>query len=225
MSYPQISIGIKTGYTNNHLNTNISNRVFTLNKNGSGLGFGFLGNYEINNRIGIEGSIEFLQKKYSLVRTDKYQGVYETSMNSYLQLPLIIQLKIYNKKKLAINLNGGFYGAYWTFAKIKGAIPNIFNSAYSVDAGGQSIQNLTLALYSERKPFNKLRDNRFEYGWLTGIGVNYNLSKENRVFIKYEYYQSLTDQQKNYMLFQIPKYNQTNFISAGWLVKLHSKKH
>ncbi len=31
----QYSLGVFTGYTNNHLQTNISNRTFTENKNGN----------------------------------------------------------------------------------------------------------------------------------------------------------------------------------------------
>lgn len=222
VSCAQISIGIKTGYTNNRLNTNVANRVLTQNKKQSGLAIGFLTSYEINKQIGIEGTIELLQKNYLLLRTDRYKGVYEFYINSYMQIPLTIQLKIYEKKKLAINSNVGFYGAYWAFAKTKGRIPNIFNITQGVDSG-QNTHYLTLERFSEKRFFNKLRDHRVEFGWIAGVGINYDLSGKDKIFIKYEYYESLTDQQKKYMLHQTPKFNETNLISVGWLVMLGSK--
>jgi len=223
-SYAQFSIGVKTGYSNNHLNTNISNRILTQNKNGNSTGFGLLINCKINNRIGIESSVELLQKKYSFVRNDVYTGVYESFINSYLQIPLIAQFKVIEKKKINVAISSGVYGGYWAFAKIKGAIPNIYNNiSDSIGNNGQSIQYIQLAPYSEKYQFSKRKDNRFEFGWILDITLKCQLNKNYLTFIECNYYQALTDQQKNYMIHQTLKYNETIFASIGCLLHIGKK--
>jgi hypothetical protein len=82
-------------------------------------------------------------------------------------------------------------------------------------------------LFEENKPynynqpyeFNSTRDNRFEFGWLLGIGVSYD-AKMYKLFIEGRLTQSMTDQQKKYMINQVPRYNQTYILSVGWLWRL-----
>ncbi len=224
ISHAQFSIGIKAGYSNNRLKTDISNRTFTENKNGSGLGFGILGRYKLNNRINIESSVELLQKKYSFERTGIYEGVFDLFSNSYFQIPLTVQYKLFEKEKIGMAIHSGMYGAYWVLAKQKGVIPNIFNSANSPDANSQGIQYLTLESYSEAKLFSKSRDQRLETGWVAGISAYYILSENYAVFARYEYYNSLSDQQKEYTFFQVPKYNRTGFASIGCFMNLIKKE-
>jgi hypothetical protein len=53
-----------------------------------------------------------------------------------------------------------------------------------------------------------------------GIGVSYQLSTRYNLFIEGREIQALTDQQKNYMINQIPRYNQTFALTFGWLIRL-----
>jgi hypothetical protein len=219
----QFAIGFGVGFSNNYLNTNISNRTFTQNKNGSSAGFGILVNCKINNRIGIESSVELLQKKYSFVRNGIYEGVFESFINSYLQIPVVAQFKVIEKKKINVAINSGVYGGYRAFAKIKGAIPNIYNNINdSIGNNGQSIQHIRLTSYSEKYHFLK-EDNRFEFGWILGIALNYQFNRNYSVVFECNYYQAITNQQKNYIIYQTPKYNETLFASIGCLLHIGKK--
>ena len=98
----QSAIGINTGYTYNHLNTDISNRALTENTNKGGYGFGLQIKHEIKTRLYLQTGIYLLQKNYSFNRIDDYIGIYETFNNSYIQIPLNIQFKAFKIKRVVI---------------------------------------------------------------------------------------------------------------------------
>ena len=216
----QFSVGVSGGYSNNHLNTDISNRVYTTNTNGNGFSADLQINYNLSNRISLQSGLGLVQKNYSFIRTGDYQGVFETFTNTYLQLPLTARVKILEKKKLRILFNIGVYEAYWTFAHVHGATPNILNSTNSTNSSGQMVQYTNIDNYSEKYQFNTIKDNRFEFGLTAGISIQYAINNKYSIFIEPDYYQSLTDQQKKYMINQIPNINQTFRVSMGFIMKL-----
>ena len=220
----QFSIGFDLGYDYNHLNTPVSNKIFTKNTNIGGYSSSFQINYNFNNLFSLKTGFGLLQKNYSFTRTGDYLGVYETFTNFYFQVPINVQLKIIEIRKFKLFVFGGIFSAYWAFAKVHGATPNIFNSTNTVGNDGQIIQYLTLANYSEKYQFNAIKDKRFEFGFVTGLSINYGLNSNFSIFLEPKYYQSLTDQQKQYMVNQVPKINQTLCISIGCLMKLPSNK-
>lgn len=221
----QFFVGFDVGYNYNHLNTDISDRDYTKNTNENGYCIGLQFNYHLINLLSLQTGVGILQKNYSFTRTENYLGVHETFTNSYLQVPLTLQIRIFEKKKFQIFFNIGFYEAYWTFANVNGAIPNIFNTTSTIRNDGQIVQYLSLTNYSEKYQFNSLKDNRFESGLITGISINYDLNNKYSAFIESNYYQSLTDQQKKYMINQISKINQTLCISIGCLMKFSTNKN
>jgi hypothetical protein len=223
-SKSQFSVGVDAGYAYNHLNTDISNRAFTKNINKNGYSSGLQINYNISNLLCLQTGIGFLQKNYSYTRTGVYLGVYETFTNSYFQMPINVQLKILKIKKFKLFIKAGIFGAYWAFAKVNGAMPNIFNSTNTIGNDGQIVQYLSLTVYSEKYQFNGTKDNRFEFGLSTGISIYYELNNKYSVFIETSYYQSLIDQQKNYMINQVSKANQTLCFSIGSLMTLPGNK-
>ena len=220
----QISIDVGAGYSYNHLNTDISNREFTKTTNESGYSTSLQLNYSLNKILSLQTGVDLLQKSYSFTRTGAYTGVYETFTNTYIQIPFVAKLKIFEMTRFQIHFNAGVYGAYWTFAMVNGVLPNIFNSSNSVGKDGQIIQYLSLTNYSEKYQFNSTKDNRIELGLTTGISICYELNSKYSAFIEPSYYQSLNDQQKKYMVNQVPKINQTLCISIGFSIKLPASK-
>lgn len=75
--------------------------------------------------------------------------------------------------------------------------------------------------YNESHTFDERKDRRLELGWLTGLGISYQLARYT-LFIEGRYSQSFLDQQKNYMLNQIPRYNQTYMAQIGCLFLLRN---
>jgi len=80
-----------------------------------------------------------------------------------------------------------------------------------------------VANFGEKYKFNSLIDNRFEYGFDTGLQLDYKVNSKYSIFLDSNYYQSLTDQQKKYMINQVSKTNQTLCISIGCLFKFSTK--
>lgn len=218
-SNAQLSVGVSTGCSYNHLNTDISNRMLTNNVNKAGYSLGLQMKYDVNALLSLQTGFNVLQKNYSINRTGDYIGIYEEFVNSYFQTPINIQFKIFEIKKMSFVINTGVYGAYWYLSNIKGSIPNIFNSTETIGNGGEIIQNLTTTNFSEKYKFNSIIDNRFEYGFDAGLGLYYKVNNSYSLFLDFNYYQSLTDLQKKYMINQISKSNQTLCISIGYLMR------
>lgn len=220
----QFLLGVEAAYTNNHLHTDISNRMATRNKNGNSFSLGIWCQYNLSCLVDLETGIHLVRKNYAFVRTGEYRGVYQTFINSYLQLPVEAKVKVATLNKTDITLNSGLFVSYWSFAKVEGAMPNIFNSINNTGANGQVSQSLAVTAYAEKYNFNAITDNRIELGWIAGLSANYALSKKYAVSIECKYLQALTGQQKEYTVNQIPKYNQTCSIAAKCFMRLDSKR-
>ncbi len=220
----QLSVGVVAGYNYNHLITDIKNREFTKNTIERGYCTGLQINYSLTNLLSLQTGIDLLQKNYSFTRTGEYTGVYETFTNSYIQLPIAVKLRLLEKRKFQIFLKAGVYGAYWAYANVKGTTLNIFNSTHTISNEGQIIQYLSLTDYSEKYQFNDTKDNRYEFGLNSGISIQYALNRKYSALIESNYFQSVTDQQKHYMINQISKINQTLCISIGCIITFSDKK-
>jgi hypothetical protein len=220
----QFSIGLESGYSYNHLNTNISNRDFTENNNKSGYGLGVRIKYDFTSLFSIMIDVGYIQKNYSFDRTDNYEGIHETFTNVYLHIPLRNEIRIFEKGNFKTYFNYGIYLAYWLTAKETGIIPNIYNSTSEVGSDGQITQYFSFTSYSSNYNLNTLRDNRFEFGLVSGLDISYTLNNKYSIFLEASFYQSLTDQQKKYMVNQISKINQTFCISIGCMIKLPFNK-
>ena len=211
----QYSIGVFSGYTNNHLHTNISNRLLTENKNGNSFSTGLIFKYAYKNKIQLLTELDLLQKNYSFVRKGIYEGIFANYRNTYLQLPVIIEYKLLQNSKWELWVDVGFFVSYWVDGNIKGVISNVFDSYYAVDATGVMTNYLRFTDYSQKYTFSHLKDNRFEAGPLVGITSMYQLNNRYSFFVNTRFYLSIISQQKNYSISQIMQYNQTIVISAG----------
>jgi len=222
----RISVGVDVGYDQNYLLTNISNLSFTTIKplNGYSIGIPFL--YKLNSWMSLSTNPSITQKNYKIERTGFYQGIHENFTNSYIQLPIYGHF-IFGDKKMKGFLNLGGYGAYWAWAKIAGTESNILNPSSAVYSNSNPLSLLAENEpfnYSQRYQFNKIRDNRLEFGWLLGIGLSYEFTKRYVIFMEGRFTQSITDQQKKYIINQVPRYNQTYNLSIGCLINLGSFK-
>ena len=219
----QFSAGFTGGYSYNHLSTDISNSLYTRNKSQGGYSLGLTCYYAFSEMISLQSGAGLIQKNYSFKRTGKYTGIYETFTNGYIQVPFTVQFKIFEEKKVTVFLNAGIYCAYQAYSKVKGTTPGIFNSVDSVTTDGQIIQYLSFVNYSEDYHFNNKRDNRLEFGFGMGAEIHYALSRKYSVLIQSVYFQSVTDQQRKYMINQRTRINQTFSLSMGCMIRFGDK--
>jgi hypothetical protein len=82
--------------------------------------------------------------------------------------------------------------------------------------------------FNQTYTFDNHRDNRVALGVFGGAGIEYlpprpkhpdQLSRW-RFFVKAQFYYDLTDQQKQYMFGQTPRYNLTELLAAGIMRRL-----
>ncbi len=209
-SQAQFALGLEAGLSNGYLNTNISNRASTSIRTCIGYYAGFNYRKKINQWLYAEVIPSIIQKNYSNDRTDSLEGVIITYKNIYIQLPIMAHF-VYGKR-LQVYANIGLYGGYWLSCFEKGKIPNVFSSA---GVERQNTENFKLSSFNENYIFIERIDNRIELGWVTGAGLQYRFGGNLLITLCCRYYESQTDQQKMYMVNQVPKYNQVVTFALG----------
>ena len=210
-SCAQTLCGIEAGMSSNSLNTNIKNRTSSVIKSVIGYEVGIPIQNKIKKWLFLQSTPSFIQKNYSINRTDSLQGVFDQHNNTYFQIPLLLNF-IYGNR-LHFFANAGIYLGYWMMGRLKGETPNIFSVTNA--GAGQQIETFQLTAYNQKYNFNSKIDNRIEFGWVAAVGLKYTFKKRIFIFLEYSYYQALTDQQKKYMINQIPQFNQTKTFSFG----------
>jgi len=218
----QWSVGLEGGAATNYVITNTSSLPFTVTQRSTGYTVGIPVSYRLTDWFSVWADPNVMKKNYKVVRTDFFQGVYETHNNTYAQLPIMAHFA-FGPARLKGFLNLGGYVGYWADGKVSGSEPNILNPVddafFTSNPSSVFGENKSYS-FSEKYAFDATRDNRFEAGWIVGIGMSYQLSSRYNVFVEGREMQSLTDQQKNYMINQIPRYNRTFGFTFGCLIYL-----
>jgi len=198
----QLYVGIEAGANRNYFVSNTDDKPFFDYKPSNGFSIGMPVRYSFPSIswLGVQATPSFVQKNYMIARTGYYEPMYQQTDNSYLELPLMAQFRfggdIGKTQSLHGMLNLGGYGGYWLAGNVKGRTlspmdPGVYQS------------------YDEPYSFSEVKDNRFEFGGLSGLGLQYMPNKKYVISIEGRYTAALTDQQKAYSENQTPRYNDT----------------
>ena len=149
-----------------------------------GMSAGIFGHYDINDYFGVRAEINWTQKNHF-----QYWSVYSSdtgykTVNNYIQLPIIATGCLHwGNLKPFINL--GVYGAYWISSHEKSEM---------------GLKDLT-----------DINDyyNRFEFGLLGGIGLEYPISKHLALQIEGRCYYGATSSKKEINGISNTRYNTT----------------
>lgn len=217
-------VEFNVGHSYNNLHANLKAENFSLINQQIGYYFSILYRRRCFNKFYVKTGIEAIQKKYLLQKEDDLRGVYELHNNMYLQFPLNFQLKIIRIKNLDMFFNSGFFGGYWIMNKIEGCVPNAFDTSYGLNADGKVFQNFSFSKYSLNNEFNSIKDNRIELGINVGWQLEYPTSGISSLVLGLNYFHSFTDQQKQYMIYQILQRNQTLVMTIGINFKINNEK-
>lgn len=212
----QISIGVEGGVSSSSLTTDISNRTATVIRSKIGYSVDIPIEIKIKSWLHLEVLPGLIQKNYSIDRINSFAGVYDTHINRFVQLPIMV--KIVRGKRVQISGEIGTFCGRWLSGYLKGRIPDIFSASNINGANGQTAENLSLKEYSEKYMFNSIRDNRYEFGWIMGIGSQYHLSNTYKLLFTFTYSQCLSNMQKEYYVHQAGQYNRTITFSAGSMI-------
>lgn len=212
----RFSIGVESGYSHNSLITNISGLTNTVYQSVGGYTLAIPMAYSLRSWVSLYSNFNLTQKNYQYTRTGSYSGPYEQYRNAYLQLPLAGRFSWGGKLKAFLDV--GVYGGYWLTGRVRGAELNVLDfSLTSSNVYATNVYN-----FNEKYQFSSTRDNRFEFGWLVGLGAAYEFRPGVQGFVEGRNTQALSDQQKDYMTHQVPRYNQTYTVTAGCLISLRS---
>ncbi|MEV4882198.1 PorT family protein [Chitinophaga ginsengisegetis] len=226
-AHAQFEVGISGGYNRNYLHTSTGYRAFTKYDDLGGFVVGIPIQYHFNDWFAIEADPSYIQKNYEQSRDHFFEGIYQKNTNSYIQLPLMAHFS-FGGSKLRGFFNAGGYAAYWMSGRIKGAMANVFDDGPEIPDNEQVYDYLQFNQaykYDEKYTFDSRRDRRIELGLLAGAGIEYRLQQKYRFFVEARYYYGLSDQQKNYMINQIPRYNDTYVLQAGCMFNIRNIFH
>ncbi|WP_343702821.1 outer membrane beta-barrel protein [Chitinophaga sp.] len=215
-----IYLGFESGVSMNRMQTNASGRFFTNYQGLPGIAVAAAVSWEVNKWLALQTAPTFVQKNYKLYRTGYFDGVFREFHNDYWQLPVMAQFS-FGTSVIQGFLNLGAYSAYWSSAATKGRQPVMWNQGDRDPASSNKIFSRNGGqTYNEKYEFDNRKDNRREHGWLAGAGIRWMPGPLSRIYLECRYYDSQSDQQKNYMLNRVGRYNQTICISLGYQYRL-----
>ncbi len=162
----------------------------------SGFQFGLTTGYALTQTSAIESGLYITQKSYDLS-----YGLYNWNMEvnenlTYLELPLTFKYSPSQKRRLRLFIQGGAYVGYLLFSN------NDFKTS-----------NITNGLTFEIANLNsKDRRNEFNFGIVTGLGLNYKLGEGN-LFLQVNYYKSFSNITK-----ETSRYNSNDLLFTYYYI-------
>ncbi len=162
----------------------------------NGIYFSVVINYSINERFGLVGGVQFVQKNYKLHRRPPFQSVFKEVENDFLQTPIALEVRLLQLEKIIISFQAGFFASYWIQSYTEGTIPNAFNSTNSLTENGEVIQNFSVSSYKE-KGFDQGSDNRLEIGTLLGLDLIYAIHSKYSMVLAFTYNYAFTSLSKS----------------------------
>jgi len=211
-------VGIEGGANKNYLISNTSDKPFFEYQPSNGFSAGVPVRYEFPGLHwfgGIQAVPTYVQKNYRIQRTGYYSPMYQQTTNSYVELPIMAQFRfggtIAKTQSLYGILNLGGYGGYWLSGHVKGrAVSPMDPTDYQP--------------FDEAYAFSTTKDNRFQWGGLAGLGLQYAPNKNYVFSIEGRYTPAFSDLQKAYSENQTPRYNDTYSILLNAQYRLSAIK-
>lgn len=202
-SFGQLSVGLSGGYSYNTLDTDAGyyyNREYVSE---GGFSISIPIQYDFNEWFSLRSEVGYLSKSYSWVREVAYYSCseYENYINRYLQLPVMGHFS-FGGDRLRGFFNAGAYVGAWIEGAVQGGLLDSTSEKFVI-------------IERQDYEFNKERDNRFDWGVVSGLGVEYRVFTWLSAFVEGRLYYGLSDTQKSYMRDQYHRYNTTMVAQMG----------
>lgn len=192
--------GLTMGAVSNSLDLDRQYQYDWRYKHRWGMDIGAVGQYDVKDWFGIRAELHWMQRGYSQHRTHYSAGTEYRYRNNYLVLPVMGSFS-FGGSKLRGFLNAGIYGGYWLTSNVEGAYVSKINGRedYGID---------------QDTGFNSTRDQRWDFGYVGGIGIEYKVCPNIAAQLECRYYYSVTSTTKQYMRVKDYRYNNTLGIQA-----------
>uniref|UniRef100_UPI00402A0A50 porin family protein n=1 Tax=Alistipes onderdonkii TaxID=328813 RepID=UPI00402A0A50 len=208
----QWRVGLTAGYSRNTLDMDTGYAYDLRYEARDGFTVGIPVQYDFRDWFGLRADLVFVQKGQKMHRTDTYNAIHTDTRNNYLQLPVMASFS-FGGERLRGFLNAGGYVGGWLSSHRKGVTHRFFSDE-SGDENGVVVPENRYE-FDEKVPFDSRRDNRFEAGLVGGVGVSYRVAPRVELQAEGRCYYALTDMQKDYMKFRVPRYNTTFVVQVG----------
>lgn len=221
----QSSLSIYSGVNKNLLSTNISNldAINTFYTNGFQLGVGLI--KDINKNFEYEISLLYITKNNTTSRNGFFEGVFAKSINSHVQLPLLIKQRTKLNDNISFNIGIGGFISYWLKSTKKASFPNILApKEFDEEKIYTNIYQIISKNSVEEEYIFRHIDNRFQCGIALKFDTRFHINNNCGLLLSIDNLRSISDTQRQYQEYQIEKRNNTYSISAGILIKLN-KQH
>lgn len=224
-AHAQFQTGVAVGTTKNAVKTNHDGLNNTRNAPLIGISGKIQSSYSFNSWFGLQTDIEYLQKNFRSKRYGFYEGIYTDRTSHYLQIPITTRI-MFGGRHLKGFVNIGAYGGLWLAARSKGVNANILSplEITAVNANPTLLNTVSSSAFNEKYRFDNNKDNRLEFGYVLGSGIQYKLTQTTNCFIQLRYYYAATNQQKEAAFFPVHLYNETFDLSAGITFNLTNRK-
>ena len=197
----QWRIGATVGAANNKLGIDTQYQYDWRYDSRWGVQFGVNGQYDFNDWFGVRAELDFQQRGYTMRRTEHLVSLINYKYrDNYLTLPVMASFS-FGGEKVRGFLNVGVYGGYWLNSHVKGSDVDIdYDMEVPVDA--------SVSLDSRR-------DQRFDFGYVGGVGVEYRFAEHWAAQVEARYYYSVVSKKKQYQASKDYQYNNTLSLTGG----------
>lgn len=195
----QWRVGVAGGATLNHYSLDKHYMEDWHYDDGWGTTVGIMGQYDFLKwkkwQLGVRTDLNYLEKKHKEYRTEQRTNYHIT--NKYIQLPIAANISWGGKVRFFAHI--GMYGAYRKSMVKEGEI---------VWGGGSST-------FTKKNDFDSKRDQRWDFGYIGGIGCEWLCWKQWSVQMEIHDFYSVTSTQKDYMRIKDPRYYNTIALQGG----------
>ncbi|MDR0511731.1 MAG: PorT family protein [Treponema sp.] len=203
----QVSIGVEGGVALNSLNTPTDSRQYTEYKARAGVMVGIPVRFHFTDFFALGTGVRYTQKNHRWERGLMPDfDIYSNSTNGFLQVPVFASFAFapfQGRSGVTFFFDAGATVGFWLHSSRRGVLMDV---------------NLLPQSFNERLRFDNTRDNRFDASLYGGLGVKYVMERISP-FISVQYHRGLTDMQRNYMRDQVPRYNNTIIVQAGFFFR------
>ena len=154
---------------------------------------GLIGQYSFLDWLAVRAELDYTHRNWGMYR-ESIKSLDINHLNQYILLPVMASLS-WGGSSLRGFVNLGEYQGFWASAYRYGKETNSF-SRRDYD-------------FSEKVQFNDEKDQRWDIGFLVGLGIEYRFARHWAVQLEGRYWHSLESQVKQYMRVKDYRYNNT----------------
>ena len=199
VAFGQWRVGVNGGAVMNHFIIDKQYQVDYVFNDRWGGTLGVMGQYDFADWVGVRAELDWIQKNYRQERANRRICDYKY-VNNYLQLPVMGTFS-FGGKTVRGFCNVGIYGGYWLNSSRKGFDGNILTG---IPYG-----------FSEKIDFYDERDQRWDFGFVGGAGVEYRFASHWAAQAELRYYYSTVSTVKVQEVMKDYRYNSTLALQLG----------